>query len=1052
MITQGSKIKSPTCLTLVFAFVFLSLLYNTGIADAACTRNYPSVLFTPTSGVVVVPPASNTKVYTVTITNNDKEDTPGECGGSSTFSLSIVPETNPGSFVTPSVLGSGSTGPLALGARYNTTLTVTAAVSITEGHTLTTIVQAADPVNHGGATPKTGKGSVITKASAYKGEGNIIKRAKEETCHACHKTDRNRTPSDADWGEAIKTHSSTSLNSNKWSASGGWGVAGGKYGEFVCTTCHTAHDTKNIYLIKETITTPDGTNFQGRASNSVAVDFRVRSGTPANPGPQTPGIMGDDSVTHATSAFICEVCHTYDSLQSTGVNKHAYTMTVTTTHNNGVDCISCHDHKKSFSGGGCTGCHGNPPTTTNIGGPDGLATPATGATNPVSPGAHQVHAVTRSMLCDTCHTGGMPASAIPSNTIHIGFTINNTNVPGFVGSSTGGTLDAHSPLNAPYTGWVAAAGTTVNLVGGYTTNCSSLYCHGSTLTAGTKTNPSWVGGSGEAVCGTCHGGTAYNQASANPPTAGNHTKHASTAAGNLALACNKCHNSTLNMSHVNGDVAWSLDSTDQKIGASATYSGALSGSTGGLAPSGTYGNCANIYCHSNVQGQTDGTGSPTSYASPQWGGSTTCASCHVDMSSSPSATGSHIKHAQTNGYACSTCHNSAGSGTTKHADRNIDVTFTALNPSGTYNGSNTVPGDHTPGQGYGTCSTVYCHSDGAGTYQSPVWGGTVSCGNCHGLPPNTGKHSTHTDGTGAAYGNDSNSSITTAYRFNCGNCHPLSSSNHANGTIDIELYNASATGFKANNPSTASRTGTGTNTQCSDVYCHSNGASGADRAYKQTPTWGGAFPAANKCGQCHDNPPQYAGQSHYVSTGFMGKEGGHFVGVHFDNIYTGSTGLASAGTGNTNSHGNSAYSTTMSCYICHNGEVSSTTIDTYALNNLGSSSMKCSTASCHTGVSTTPSQNGVITDKSKHINAAKNVDIANMANTMRSKAQLRTASKPATWTQNVGYKVAGSYDSATINSTDWSSGTKTCTTACHNGQPVTWGDTNITCYSCHTSL
>jgi predicted CxxxxCH...CXXCH cytochrome family protein len=271
---------------------------------------------------------------------------------------------------------------------------------------------------------------------------------------------------------------------------------------------------------------------------------------------------------------------------------------------------------------------------------------------------------------------------------------------------------------------------------------------------------------------------------------------------------------------------------------------------------------------------------------------------------------------------------------------------------------------------------------------------------------------------------------------------------HGNGTIDIELYNVSASGFKANNPITASKTGSGNNTVCNNVYCHSNGAEGANRAYKATPQWGSTF-GANKCGGCHDNPPQYAGQSHYNATGFMGKEGGHLVGIHFDNIYTGSTGLASAGTDGTNSHGNSAYSTTISCYICHNGIVSSTTIDTYALYNLTSSAMKCS--NCHTSNTPTPLQNGIIVNKSLHINAVKNVSFADNF-IIKSKAQLRDGSRPNFWTRNVGYKVPLAYDSATMNSFVWDPGTKTCTTACHNNVPVQWGATNVTCNSCHTDL
>jgi len=189
--------------------------------------------------------------------------------------------------------------------------------------------------------------------AAHGADGYILKRAPEETCHSCHKTDQNRTPSDPDWDEAIKTHNSTNLSSTKWSPNG-WGITGGKYGEFTCTTCHSSHDSKNIYLIRESIAVPNGTDTWPNGTTSTTVDFRVLSGTPANPGPQTPGMMGDDSVTHSTSTRVCEGCHSQNSY-------HNYNSASNSNngHNNGVDCTGCHNHRNAFlgAGGSCKDCH-----------------------------------------------------------------------------------------------------------------------------------------------------------------------------------------------------------------------------------------------------------------------------------------------------------------------------------------------------------------------------------------------------------------------------------------------------------------------------------------------------------------------------------------------------------------------------------------------------------------------------------------------------------------------------------------------------------------------
>ncbi len=1016
----------------------------------------------------------------------------------------------------------------------------------------------------------------LTTLAMAVGDGNLLKRSDEETCHACHKTYKN-APSDPD---AIKSHSST--DTTKWPT--GWGIQGGKYGEIVCTTCHTPHDTKNIYLIREQIVAPNAPIDQFPGST---VDFRYTSGTPggdtgyysfaddttcyeASYTDQTtcetnggvwnsvlnrcnfPNITDQTSCTSAghewsprtTSTRVCEVCHSKNKYHNYDSNNNILNGG-DFSHNNAGDCTACHPHAAGFTpaGGACDSCHGNPPTVNTLGGPNGLAKyPDNSGTGSNNPGKHQYHATSSglNLSCNSCHTN----YTMPENTlkrIQIGF-----NIFGF----GGGSYDGQSGVS-----YEGKNGTSVSNTG--TRNCSNIYCHSSVQGSGgtgspTYATPQWLD-TASAQCGSCHKADGV-QGDASLMDSASHTKHVSAP---YSKPCSECHSGAGSGTalHVNYNINMAF--VTDPHGNSGSYSQSPN------TPGNGYGSCSNIYCHSIAQTNGGGTltaGNTTQYKNVTWGSTVICGNCHAV----PPNTGRHDIHANTYNFDCWVCHNNAGINkqtgipTPNHTNKNIEISFdSTYGPSATYSQS-----PNPPGNGYGNCSITYCHSNGTGgtantgdsrpisantsplwsatttcgschgggnltgqpnyangspkanshgkhptdcsichnattndgttisdvtrhvnrlydlqaksgysfsyTYQSTggscssischfngtaTWGGTISCGGCHNVPPTTGAHATHTSALSALnsqYGNDQNNSTTAAYGFNCGNCHPLSLSMHGNGTIEIELYNVSSTGFKANNPSTASRTGTGANTQCSDVYCHSNGADGANRVYRQTPTWGSTF-GANKCGQCHDNPPQYAGQSHYVASNFMGKEGGHLVGIHFDNIYNGvaGSGLLTAGTGNNNSHGNSTYSTTISCYICHNGVVSSTTIDTYALYNVASSAMKCS--NCHTSGSTTPLQNGVIADRSLHVNATKNVAFVN-AFTVKSKAQLRDGSMPAVWTRVGTYKTAGSYDTAIINSSDWNSGTKTCTTACHNNQPVTWGDTTVTCYSCHTSL
>jgi len=134
------------------------------------------------------------------------------------------------------------------------------------------------------------------------------------------------------------------------------------------------------------------------------------------------------------------------------------------------------------------------------------------------------------------------------------------------------------------------------------------------------------------------------------------------------------------------------------------------------------------------------------------------------------------------------------------------------------------------------CDCQSCHGD----FHGENWAG---CSGCHDSPPQTGTHRAHYDADPqnvARYGDTTISSTADAYMFGCGNCHPLDSSKHNNGTVEVELYNAAAPAgsVKAKNPSNSAYTPGGvtttyahkiagqpdffyTNGTCNNVYCHS---------------------------------------------------------------------------------------------------------------------------------------------------------------------------------------------------------------------------------------
>lgn len=115
------------------------------------------------------------------------------------------------------------------------------------------------------------------------------------------------------------------------------------------------------------------------------------------------------------------------------------------------------------------------------------------------------------------------------------------------------------------------------------------------------------------------------------------------------------------------------------------------------------------------------------------------------------------------------------------------------------------------------CDCESCHSDPHGAN----WQG---CSGCHQSPPSTGSHLAHYDDAPSMtlrYGDTEVHSTAGAYKFGCGNCHPLDRVKHRDGTVEVELYDPAAPpgSIKANNPPEAAYDPTAHT--CANVYCHS---------------------------------------------------------------------------------------------------------------------------------------------------------------------------------------------------------------------------------------
>jgi len=261
-----------------------------------------------------------------------------------------------------------------------------------------------------------------------------------------------------------------------------------------------------------------------------------------------------------------------------------------------------------------------------------------------------------------------------------------------------------------------------------------------------------------------------------------------------------------------------------------------------------------------------------------------------------------------------------------------------------------------------------------------------------------------------------------------------------NGVVNLN-FSPTDTGaagtLKAKNAATpAFSQNTRVSVTCSSVYCHSNGYNtGAGYGYQTSDNWYTAAITGDVCAKCHGNSPN-------SSRPGSPAHGKHVVGIHYKSIYTGTGGLATAGTSDTSSHGNATTATTINCNICHSATVATSGNDTNTV---------C--AACHAG-SAVKRTMVIASSSTSHVNGA--VDVVFAGTPVRSKAQVRDTITNApeiadNWTRMNGYKEAGSHDMSVsaLNSSTYSGGN--CTVACHNGNTVRWTST-VTCNSCHTEL
>lgn len=350
------------------------------------------------------------------------------------------------------------------------------------------------------------------------------------------------------------------------------------------------------------------------------------------------------------------------------------------------------------------------------------------------------------------------------------------------------------------------------------------------------------------TCSDCHGMPPIDAAYRNITTGGfkgSHQTHQPATA--VASNCAVCH--TGSGSYVSGhsDGVIQLSSNINASPLTAVYSkGVFFNQTSNPV----MGSCSNVNCHFEK--------TTPLWASAKLAAPNDCSVCHSLPPSDgnhPSITGPGKKHGDyygTGATSCVKCHpdHTVEAAPFAHASsagkRPLALGFTAApNSGGSYSKSaNLNYPNYLPSQNPvrdGSCTNMYCHSDGAGGAAKtiPSWGSTLptDCTGCHGgnatsaSPIATGLHAKHM-----------NQATLLGTNFDCARCH--------NGTVSVGNDRTITTlASHVDGTKTVAFVGGGTYNAtaktCSTTVCHSAGKSAAPQP--AAPSWTGGALGCNGC-------------------------------------------------------------------------------------------------------------------------------------------------------------------------------------------------------------
>jgi predicted CxxxxCH...CXXCH cytochrome family protein len=570
------------------------------------------------------------------------------------------------------------------------------------------------------------------------------------------------------------------------------------------------------------------------------------------------GVNSNSHQKHVGGGIVCTECHSQTTATNTAIDGSNPTKHVNrSVEVSGTKITSYTDGSETCS---AAACHG-------AGSPQWGGTVACGSCH----AANNTLAQSHGKHYDSATAGDITVEA--NNSTATNYRIqcgvcHSANGAGAI-SHAGGWVDTTAPnrrtAQVNFDGTVASGTYTAGAVetadsGFYYTNatCAALYCHGNFGGNGNNATATW-GNAASGACGTCH-----DVDTSATMGGGSHSKHVKVA----GITCDYCHGATaVNAAggvankalHVNRALNWDFAAAAKPQTAGAIYNLAASGTiaAANVGIAGNYAQCGNLYCHSTVQAVPPNGTVGVTYANPTWGGSAACGTCHKgDAAGVEQDTASHLIHTDADQYgsrfACSACHEAAGSGTALHANYAVDVNINASYDRGGA-GAGTYSGTPAPGNAYGSCTNLTCHSNGqnANPLVVPTWNVALSCAGCHDEAKAgstlSSSHGAHIFGATATLGRN----------LGCQECHAdtVSSNIALNATTGYAKHVNFVKDLKVPNFGTPQAS-------CATVFCHSNGNYGATLIYK-APTWGASY----TCDSCHGDDPTNKAYPVYANGG-----------------------------------------------------------------------------------------------------------------------------------------------------------------------------------------